>query len=131
MSQKIIFLNHQTLEVEGSASVSPPYTFSKDSVIYDNGAFIGINKLFMIVDEDFDEQVTKEMIIDFQRSISYQILEVGFKNRQANLMSESPTYDDYMKKEDGLKRAYFQIKKDIGESEEPFNLDLNLELNLN
>jgi hypothetical protein len=125
-THKILFLNPETLEVDQTILVNPPFVLGEDFVEFTNGVMRGINKPYIIVDAAYTDIISAEMLTDFQREIAYKLLETGYSKQQALLMNASASYDEYLQKEIDLKKRYFTVKQQIPSSEAPFLLNLDL-----
>jgi hypothetical protein len=125
-THKVLFLDPETLEVVSSYYISPPFVLGIDSLVTANANFKGINLSYIVVDKDYSGLISQEMLTDFQREIAYKLLENGYSKQQALLMGASSSYDEYSQKEIDLKRRYFDVKQQIGTSEAPFLLNLDL-----
>ena len=127
-THKVLFLNPDTLEVNETVPVSPPFTLGLDSLKTANRGFYGILAPYIIVEITFEGVITPEMLADFQREIAMKELEKNYKQQQINLMNDAPDYDAYTAMEIELKKKYFDVKKEIALSSTPLLVDLSLNL---
>jgi hypothetical protein len=126
-THKILYMTDE-LEVFFIQPVSPPFILGKNSVKHLTGTVTDIPYKFIIVEKEFEGEVTQEMLTDFQRNIAYSELDKNFSIQQMNLMSASTAYEEYMTKEMALRKLYFDVKNQIPTAIAPFLLNLNLDM---
>lgn len=127
-THKVLFLNPETLAVSETVPVLPPFTIGIDSLLTTNRNFYGIIAPYIIVDIDFNGNVTQEMLTEFQREIAMKELEKNYKKQEINLMNTAPDYDTYLLLEVDLKKKYFEVKREVNFSSTPLLVDLSLNL---
>ncbi|MGE6895718.1 hypothetical protein [Priestia flexa] len=125
-THKVLYLNPETLEIMAVDYVTPPFVLGVDSLKTANMTAEGINVPYIIVEKDFNDSITQDLVTSFQREIAYKVLEENYKQAQLNLMAESDDYDEYLTKDTMLKKQYFTVKKQISTSTAPLLLDLRL-----
>ena len=122
----LYFFAPNSLTVVGRDEVTPPFDCGIDYV-RDSRNYIGdLDKAYIILEKTFTGEITQQMLADFQRPIAGKELEKNYISRQAELMNESESYDEYLTKETTLKKLYFEVKFQIKSSLTPLKLNLNL-----
>jgi len=126
-THKVLFLNKETLRVDGVEHVTSPQVISTTEIEFENGGFAHIMKPFMVVESSFDEEkevITQEVYSEYVRSITMAYLEKKYKEAQVSLMSNSEDYEEYLIKESELKKKFFEYKKQVMLSENSLDLKI-------